>query len=606
MATLSVARSLPSFRVRQFLAPILAIAAMLVWGGLTYVATGRDDAHITYWAARTLAEKGAILNYNQDYVEQSSSLLHVLLLAGLRRITGLGLPNLGLALSLVGGAVAIVGAWLLARRIAPQQAWVAPFLLVAVPYLPYWSFAGLDATLAAALMSLLLVALSSALAPQHPGIEATLATLSAAYVLIRPEGAAVLLSGTALAAACLWCRERRFSAERGSAWRRPAAIVALAASSTLAIVTLWRLWYFDRMAPQSVSAKAGGVGLDTLRDGLSYVAQSISWLPTLLGLAILVALGLGRAWRGRGPDANRRLVTLVCTSAFIAAQLSFAVATGGDWMEGARFLVPALPLLAAGAVRGLIDWPRRVGSAMTAVLVVCGIAQTLLFAASSSTGTPLPGVTEQRGQVQRALGRNEAWVSWPEWANRVNLRDVPLITALDPYIRTLLHSTGKTRLAVLSGQMGMVPYHLAGRFPGAIRFIDLRGLVTRDLTDCPVTADRHRGRGGLAGLSYGRALRLRGELAAACGMPLPDLVFGPSSPGRLREVAAAGYAIVYEQEGSIDAASGLGAPRSIDAFIAIRRDLVTAALDGLPRSLTLGRAPRPGSTGSPRQAPPGE
>ena len=606
MATLSVARTSTSSRVRQALVPMAAVVAILTWGGLTYVSSGRDDAHITYWAARTLADRGAILNYNQNYVEQSSSLLHVLILAGLSRITGVSLPDLGLALSIVGGAVAVVGAWLLARRIAPQRAWVAPFLLVAVPYLPYWSFGQLETTLAAALMSLLLVALSGALTPPRPGVDAMLAVLCTAYVLIRPEGAVVLLTGTALAAACLWWHDRRLSAEHEAAWRRPAVIVALAASATLTVVTLWRFWYFGRLVPQSVGAKAGGVDLDTLRDGLSYLAQSISWLPTLLGLAILLVLGLGGTLRARRPEPNRALATLVFMSAFITAQLSFAVATGGDWMEGARFLVPVLPLLAAGAARGLVHLPSRGGTAVTAALFMCGIAQTLFFTMSSSTGTPLPGVVEQQALVQRALGRNEAWVSWPEWANRVNLRDVPLVAALDPYLRTLLHSTGKLRLAVLSGQMGMVPYHLAGRFPGAIRFIDLRGLVTRDLTDCPVTADRHRGRGGLVGLSYGRALKMRGELAAACGIPEPDLVFGPSTPGRLREIADAGYAIVYQQQGPIDATLGLGAPRSIDAFIAVRRDLVTAALDDLPRSLTLGATSGQDSGVTRRQAPPDE
>src|SRR5689334_2064756 len=50
-------------------------------GALLYTASGHDDSHITYWAARTLAASGEILNYNGERIEQSSTLLLVLLLA---------------------------------------------------------------------------------------------------------------------------------------------------------------------------------------------------------------------------------------------------------------------------------------------------------------------------------------------------------------------------------------------------------------------------------------------------------------------------------------------------------------------------------------------
>ena len=594
MATLSGASASTTLRLRRFAAPAAAVTLMLLWGGLIYVSGGRDDAHITYWAARTLARQGAILNYNLDRVEQSSSLLHVLLLAGLTRATGLALPDLGLALSIAGGIVAVVGAWLLARRLDPGRAWIAPLLLVAVPYLPYWSFGQLEASLAAALMSLLPVALDDSLDERRrPGSDTALIALSAAYTLIRPEGGLVLLTGTGLAAAGLWWCRRRSASETPPPWRRPAARIGIATALSLAAVTLWRSWYFGRLVPQPVSAKAGGLRLDTLSEGVVYLLRSVSWLPTMLALAILLALGLAGAWQARGPGAERRRVTLVFIAALVCAQLGFTIATGGDWMEGARFLVPVLPLLAAGAVAGLARWPRRHAGTATALILALGLAQTLTFTAASSTGTPLWGALRQRGEVRQALRGEQPWVSWPEWANRVNLRDVPLVVALDPWIRALLRSTGQPRLTVLSGQMGMVPYHLAGRFPGALRLIDLRGLVTRDLTDCRLTADRRRGRGGLAGLSYGRALRMRGALASVCAIAEPDLVFGPSTPGRLAEVAAAGYAIVYRQEGAIDAAQGLGAARSIDAFIAVRRHLLTRALTGLPTSLRLGTGPGP-------------
>ena len=75
---------------------ILALPSVfLVAVGLRYfVSTGRDDSHITYWPAYTLAHFGDILNYNGERVEQSSSLLHVLVLATFHKLTGVDVVTL--------------------------------------------------------------------------------------------------------------------------------------------------------------------------------------------------------------------------------------------------------------------------------------------------------------------------------------------------------------------------------------------------------------------------------------------------------------------------------------------------------------------------------
>jgi hypothetical protein len=68
-------------------------ALVLVVVGLTlFPASGRDDIYITYWAAHTLSEYGQILNYEGLRVEQSSSLLHVLLLSVLHLSTHVDVP----------------------------------------------------------------------------------------------------------------------------------------------------------------------------------------------------------------------------------------------------------------------------------------------------------------------------------------------------------------------------------------------------------------------------------------------------------------------------------------------------------------------------------
>jgi hypothetical protein len=65
------------------IAELIAPAAVLLSTGFLLISSGgRDDAHITL-GQLTLARTGRILNYNGGHLEQSSSLLHVLVLAAL-------------------------------------------------------------------------------------------------------------------------------------------------------------------------------------------------------------------------------------------------------------------------------------------------------------------------------------------------------------------------------------------------------------------------------------------------------------------------------------------------------------------------------------------
>src|SRR4029077_16251883 len=75
----------------------LAASLFGVWlfNLLFYVHGGQDDTYITYWAARTVAEHGQILNYNGARVEQSSSLALVVILGVLSKALPLSLPTLG-------------------------------------------------------------------------------------------------------------------------------------------------------------------------------------------------------------------------------------------------------------------------------------------------------------------------------------------------------------------------------------------------------------------------------------------------------------------------------------------------------------------------------
>jgi hypothetical protein len=72
-----------------------------------FSSAGYDGSYISYWAAYTLAEFGELLNHSGERVEISVSLLHVLLLALVHKLTSL-------SFSLLGGVLGIVFAVLTA------------------------------------------------------------------------------------------------------------------------------------------------------------------------------------------------------------------------------------------------------------------------------------------------------------------------------------------------------------------------------------------------------------------------------------------------------------------------------------------------------------
>ena len=67
-------RSLTAPIVTDLIIVLLIASGMTLVGLLLFSSTGHDDAHITEWAAYSLARFGEILNYNGQRFEQSSSL----------------------------------------------------------------------------------------------------------------------------------------------------------------------------------------------------------------------------------------------------------------------------------------------------------------------------------------------------------------------------------------------------------------------------------------------------------------------------------------------------------------------------------------------------
>ena len=99
-----------------------SVFAFYLSGLALFSSSGKDDSHIAYWPAYTLAQFSEILNYNGQRVEQASSLPLVLTLALARCVTGVALPTLGPILSILFGAICLILVYRLTLKFAPEAA----------------------------------------------------------------------------------------------------------------------------------------------------------------------------------------------------------------------------------------------------------------------------------------------------------------------------------------------------------------------------------------------------------------------------------------------------------------------------------------------------
>jgi hypothetical protein len=171
--------------------------------------SGQDDKYITYWSAHALADVGALVNYNGDRVEQSSSLTHVALLAALAKPQWLSLSTLGWLFSVVCGVSTVVWTFRIAASIAPALAQTAA--LFAASSVGLVSFGGLETALVS-LLGLATVAVAAdivtgGLTPRRWLVAVVVAML---FVGARPEAGFVALAAWLGLLLVAWAR--RFTA----------------------------------------------------------------------------------------------------------------------------------------------------------------------------------------------------------------------------------------------------------------------------------------------------------------------------------------------------------------------------------------------------------
>jgi hypothetical protein len=335
---------------------VLVGATLVAAMALTHPIVAIDDAFISYRYAANLAQSGQLVFNLGERVEGATNLLWILVLAGLRRATGLPIERLAIGADLVLVGFAVARCQMLLRWIGlglrdSCLAVVATFGLADVVLA---MTNGLEAALYAALLSEALVALRL----RRPAVLGLLVGL---LFMTRPEGA--LMGGLLLLCLAL-----------GAPRAGPLLRAAVPALVVIGATTVWRWFYFDALVPNSIVAKSfplaalpGVLRTMSLPYLGAFLGQDSTLAATLAGAVAMTALALMR-----GATARRSGIAGLWLAATLIPLASVAITArnGGDWMPHFRLLTQYAPcyVLALGLLAR--SWPGRSWLALLAITAV--------------------------------------------------------------------------------------------------------------------------------------------------------------------------------------------------------------------------------------------
>lgn len=351
---------------------VLLTLAWLVFGETT------DDPFITFrYAANLCAGVGPVYNAG-EHVEGFTSGLHMLACALLYvLLPGVGLLLKAKLLSLLCGLLMIYQTGRLARRLhfAPTSVGAAQMLLACNVNVAIASVNALETTLFAVLLLAGVTSYYDEMKQEHGAVSGLLLFLAC---FTRPE--ALLYAVVLFGLRCFWWRRRRLPAHFIGAW-------LLGFALPLAICLAFRLWYFGYPFPNTYYAKAVPWSYG-LANGLPYLRRPFLAHEVTAGAFSWQMMGVAAYWAGAllGLRRKPREISNVLFSLLVLGNIVFVLKTGGDWMNGCRFLLPVLPYITLLQVRGTGEWlhglrpelQRRVGAGVAALgltLLLAGIRE---------------------------------------------------------------------------------------------------------------------------------------------------------------------------------------------------------------------------------------
>jgi hypothetical protein len=537
----------------------LGAALLLGLGFVLFGSAGRDDAHITYWAAYSLSQFGDILNYSFERVEQSSSLFHVLVLSLLNWTTGADLALLGRLSSIAGGLACLPLTYRFAQKLDGRASFWAVVFTASSAFFVYWSFGGLETTIAAATVLWWILASGSYLSSVGDEVSSRYGSIvaigsvvlsSLALASVRPEMPIVIVC-VLLGIATVFAWKHWYHAA-DLPWRQFVHLCAFAAGACLLLFT-FRLTYFGHLLPQPVAAKSGGgVTINQIYDGGWYLGNmaynvfysiEISGVTPVGGLSLLF-LPAGLWTLGQVFSDPRVRPFLVLSVTLIFAYLSFIIMSGGDWMEGGRFLVPVLPVAFALLAWFLLSAVSQRGAqvALIGVVLLLQIGSLANATVDYSHGVPYWERDTYRSEF---LAKHTSLRSF-SWFERYN-RDHAYTLVQAQKLLAFVRRTAKAReapLTIASGHMGAIMYHLAKESPGKIQTVDKFGLVDNRLSSCSVydyIADSVVG----MNMNYTKLMEGYQSAVKVCDLPSIDIIYDLGSEETTSLFESGGFNVLY-------------------------------------------------------------
>ena len=430
-----------------------------------------DDRYITLWAAKMLAEKGEILNYNFQRFEQSSSLFHTLLLALIYKITETNIVTIGWFFSFFTGLLSIYQTGELVDFIQsknPNKIQIkvhTQILLSLIPSFLYWSYAGLETLLYTFLWLTLIL---SYLKNKN---FLMLFFLLLLLIATRPEAIFVIvcLFFGIIGIKFLFLKED---------YKKDICIILLAILA-FAVITWVRWTYFGTYFPAPVSAKIGFNSNFTYKfyEGIMYVFKFLRLEFISFCMAITLILNYLFVLFKK-PNQ----LTLANTLIFLFVVTIFAnvVLSGGDWMEYLRFFVVIIPFLCCFFISYIYNKQLKI-----IYFIYLFSLLNLLYFIKNTTSLTLFDFNEIVKQQPEFAEK----YSFNELLSKEHLSDMKIIDTLN---QTLLHDSRKT-ISLMTGQGGMVPFYVIPTIQKEqkkIKFIDIAGLVTDDFSKCNFLKDK--------------------------------------------------------------------------------------------------------------------
>ncbi|MDC3958600.1 hypothetical protein [Polyangium jinanense] len=533
---------------------VLGLLLGVVFGATYFPSAGHDDSHITFWVSHALARFGAIVNYNGAPIEQSSSFSLVVWLALAEKLTGAGAPILGWITSIGCAALALGVVTVLARGVSPRLSpLAAPLLATSLCFL-YWSTSGMETSMTA-LFGVLAVLVLARYVESEPSETAgrgqtvralaPVVLVSAGFAGARPESPVVLLALAATAATYSFLlRTLDKTAEARRRFLRSLHVLG-AAITPVVVLAVSRKVAFGSAVPNPASMKSGGFDFD---NGLRYAQAGFQETNSAYVPLLCVALGMV-AW---GVVKRRLPMSVVLTAALAFASTAFVLMSGGDWMTGARFLVPAMPayvvLMLFAIDRASQERAAAVGFLFGATLLWLNVNAVIDFGRSPLNMSHRWAEARKQARAAREKPGMAAF-SFPEIANRPHRRDAKLLPA---FLETLekLGPTREQPLSFISGQAGMVPFHVVQKYYGALHFLDQYNLSSKELANCvPARAQQRLVHGVHIELKY--IIEHAKELEQRCNLTPPVIIFDAGRPPVW--LSKYGYQVIYDDHEDLPA-----------------------------------------------------